>query len=45
VVEVPRSIRLDAGEPDHLGPFLGFFGGELAEFAMFGGGMPTAAEK
>jgi hypothetical protein len=26
-----RSLRLDVGELDHLGPFLGFIGNELAE--------------
>src|SRR5215475_6529452 len=25
------SVRLDAGEPDHLGPLLGFVGDKLAE--------------
>src|SRR5262249_59399795 len=27
----PASVRLDAGELDHLGPLLGFVGDELAE--------------
>jgi hypothetical protein len=27
----PRSLRLDTGEPDHLGPFFGFVGDELPE--------------
>src|SRR5215510_11574354 len=29
--ELPRSLRLDAGRLDHLGPFLGFVGNELAK--------------
>jgi hypothetical protein len=28
---VARSLRLDAGELDHLTPFLGFVGDQLAE--------------
>src|SRR5262249_60199464 len=27
----PESLRLHAGEPDHLGPFLGFLRDELAK--------------
>jgi hypothetical protein len=27
----PASVRLDTGEPDHLGPFLGFLGDMLGE--------------
>ena len=27
----PRSLHLDVGGPDHLGPFLGFIADELAE--------------
>src|SRR6266850_2284959 len=31
VWNVPRSVRLNARELHHLGPFLDFFGDELAE--------------
>ena len=34
------SLRLDVGSPDHLAPFFGFFGDELAEV---GGRSSTAA--
>jgi len=31
VAGIAASLRLDARELDHLGPFLGVFGNELAE--------------
>lgn len=29
----PSSVRFDVGELDHLGPFLGFIGNQLAEIS------------
>src|SRR5262245_60137078 len=29
----PRSVRFEAGEPDHLAPLFGLFGNELCKFA------------